>query len=69
MTLNDLKSNKKINNDPIERLNFLLNWFKKSIITKNNLTSVMFPQGFKHCLESNFDNINWWRPITTNQDK
>jgi nucleolar MIF4G domain-containing protein 1 len=32
MTLNDLKANKKLNNDPSVRLEFIINWLKKNVI-------------------------------------
>lgn len=34
MTLNDLRLNKKINNNPEDRLEFLKNWLKKSFVAK-----------------------------------
>ena len=34
MTLNDLKANKKLNNDPSVRLEFVITWLKKNIIAK-----------------------------------
>lgn len=34
MTLNDIRMNKKLNNNPVERLDFLKNWLKKQFMTK-----------------------------------
>lgn len=34
LNINDLKHNKKINNDAQDRLTFLLNWLKRSVISK-----------------------------------
>ena len=34
MNINDLKYNKKVTNDAQDRLAFLLNWLKKSVISK-----------------------------------
>ncbi len=68
-TLNDIKLNKRIKADPIEKLNFLINWVKKNVIHRFKLSQKLFPMDFEGAFNSDFSSNRWWIPTDSNNFK
>ncbi|KAL4504278.1 hypothetical protein ABPG72_021116 [Tetrahymena utriculariae] len=65
LTLNDIRLNKKLKTDPVQRLNFFMNWLKKNIIQKMKLTKRTFPVDFKFAYNSKRDTPRWYSYFET----
>ncbi|EAR96171.2 MA3 domain protein (macronuclear) [Tetrahymena thermophila SB210] len=65
LTLNDIRLNKKLKTDPVQRLNFFINWLKKNIIQKMKLTKRTFPVDFKFAFNSKRDTPRWYSYFET----
>lgn len=60
LTLNDIRLNKKLKSNPLERVNFFINWLKKQIISTHKLTPKVFPIDFNTAFKANKESLRWF---------